>query len=310
MGRSRALAPVGRAASGRRAGLLSRTARWPGVCSAPHTAARLRLVALPGPGVVDALGTRHSLAPAPSRGVLSHLRTQHGSATSALWERVAKSSLRDVGAAPVGRAQTRFPAARDGAARRDTRQERSWRLCRRQRGPGRDGDTQKRGVTGEPSCTVPWPRRHGNGTACSGQSPTWHGGGQLLPAALHVPCPVAGIAAVAGEGGAGDHEGACPPSLHQGPGRSRGTERAVRSGVTPGSGPGGAAGESAGRGRRRGHRQGLLGGHLCPSHRATLEDTPCLREEGVPHSWGPPACAAQAPRPVTPSPSSEVLGTA
>lgn len=151
---------------------------------------------------------------------------------------------------------------------------------------------------------------HGNGTACSGQSPTWHGGGQLLPAALHVPCPVAGIAAVAGEGGAGDHEGACPPSLHQGPGRSRGTERAVRSGVTPGSGPGGAAGESAGRGRRRGHRQGLLGGQLCPSHRATLEDTPCLREEGVPHSWGPPACAAQAPRPVTPSPSSEVLGTA
>lgn len=72
--------------------------------------------------------TRRSLAPAPSPGPLRHLRTQHRSAASELWEQDSESSLQDVrhqhrdqpGGGTRERAQTRFPAAPGGVARRDT----------------------------------------------------------------------------------------------------------------------------------------------------------------------------------------------
>lgn len=115
---------------------------------------------------------------------------------------------------------------------------------------------------------------------------TWHGVGKLLPVAPHIPCPVAGVSAVAREGRARDHKGTRPPNLHQCPGR--GGEQSRMEAGAPGTlslPPDSLGVQQQGRTGRKepagqGHCQCLLGSHLCCQ--TALEDAHVTGRTRVP----------------------------
>jgi len=76
--------------------------------------------------------------------------------------------------------------------------------------------------------------RAGRGVRMQPVPPTWDGVIHVLPLAPVVAQPVPRVPALAGEGGAGDDEGALPPDLDQGAGKTRGEPRAGGESSPPG----------------------------------------------------------------------------